>query len=122
MILLAVAAAGFTGAVGRYLVDLAVQHRSESALPVGTLVVNVTGSAALGFVVGVGLYHGVADTWRTVVGTGFLGAYTTFSTFAYETVRLVEDGSWLEALVNLAANTFVGLAAAGAGLAIAAAL
>lgn len=122
MILLAVAAAGFTGAVGRWLVDLAVQHRTESALPVGTLVVNVTGSAALGFVVGIGLYHGVADTWRTVVGTGFLGAYTTFSTFAYETVRLVEDGSWLEAMVNLAANTFVGLAAAGAGLAIAAAL
>lgn len=122
MTLLAVAAAGFAGAVGRYLVDLAVQHRTQSALPVGTLVVNVTGSAALGFVVGIGLYQGLADVSRAVVGTGFLGSYTTFSTFAYETIRLLEDGSRFEALANMAANTFLGLAAASTGLAIAAAL
>jgi CrcB protein len=117
-----VAVAAFAGAVCRYLVDFAVQHRNESVLPLGTLVVNVTGSLALGFLVGLGLYHGLDDDVRTVVGTGFVGTYTTFSTFAYETVRLLEDGSTLEAFGNAAANIVAGFLAAAAGLALAAAL
>jgi fluoride exporter len=117
-----VAIAAFAGAVCRYLVDRAVQHRTEAVLPTGTLTVNLTGSLALGFLVGLGLYHGLGDDVRTVVGTGFLGTYTTFSTFAYETVRLLEDGSTLEAFVNAVASTVPGLLAVGAGLALAAAL
>jgi len=117
-----VAAGAFAGSICRYLVDVAVQHRTEAVLPLGTLMVNLTGSLALGFLVGLGLHHGLDDNVRTVIGIGFLGAYTTFSTFAYETVRLLEDGSTLEAFVNAAANTVPGLVAAGAGLALAAAL
>jgi fluoride exporter len=111
--------AAFAGAICRYLVDLAVQHRTEAVLPFGTLVVNLTGSLALGFVVGLHLYHGLDNTTQTVAGVGFLGAYTTFSTFAYETVRLLEDGSILEAFANAAVSITLGLAAAGAGLALA---
>ena len=122
MTLVAVGLAACAGAVCRYLVDLAVQGRTDAAIPLGTLLVNVTGSAGLGFVAGLGLHHGLADTPQLVLGTGFLGAYTTFSTFAYETVRLMEDGSTVAAWWNVAAGTLTGLAAAGAGLALAAAL
>jgi CrcB protein len=108
--------------VCRYLVDLAVQHRTEAVFPLETLTANFTGSLALGFLVGLGLSDGLGDDVRTVVGTGFLGTYTTFSTFAYETVRLLEDGSTLEALANAAASAIPGLTAAGAGPALAAAL
>jgi CrcB protein len=118
----AVALTAFAGAVSRYLVDLAVQHRSESVFPLGTLVVNVTGSLALGFLVGLGLHHGLAATPRTLVGIGFLGAYTTFSTFSYETVRLLEDGAHREALLNTATSLALGLAGAAAGLALAGAV
>jgi fluoride exporter len=116
---LAVAACAFAGAVCRYLLDIAVQHRTHSPLPLGTLAVNVTGSVALGFVVGLGPYDGLATTPRTLIGTGFLGAYTTFSTFSYETVRLVEDGAHREALVNTATSLGLGLAGAAVGLALA---
>ena len=78
--------------------------RLDPAFPLGTLVVNVTGSIALGLVVGLGLYHGLPATPCTLIGTGFLGAYTTFSTFSYETVRLLEDGARREALLNTATS------------------
>ncbi len=122
MTVLVVAAVAGMGAVCRYLVDRAVAHRRPSVLPLGTLVVNSSGSLALGFVVGLALYHGLDDTARTIAGTGFLGAYTTFSTFSYETVRLLEDGSYREASLNVVASLALSLAAATAGLALAAAL
>jgi CrcB protein len=117
-----VAIAAFVGAVCRYLVDIAVQHRREAVFPLGTLTVNLTGSVALGFMVGLGLYHGLDDTVHTILGIGFLGTYTTFSTFAYETVRLLEGGSTLEALANAGASSALGLGAAAAGLVLAAAV
>jgi CrcB protein len=110
------------GAIARYLLDGWVQERARGAFPWGTLAVNVTGSLALGVLTGMVLYHGVGDTPRTVLGTGGLGAYTTFSTFTYETVRLAEGGALDLAARNVAANAVVGLASAAAGLALAAAL
>lgn len=108
-------------APARYLLDGWVQDHTDGPFPWGTLVVNVTGCLALGLLTGLGLYHGLDATTRTVLGTGGLGAYTTFSTFTFETVRLAEEGAFDEALRNVAAGILVGLAAASAGLAIMAA-
>lgn len=117
--LVAIGVAAAAGASCRYLVDLAISHRTSSALPAGTLVINTVGAFALGVLVGIGLYHGLGDGPRLVLGTGFLGAYTTFSTFSYETFRLLEDRSLLEAALNTTASVGLGLAAAAAGLGLA---
>lgn len=109
------------GAPARYLVDGFVQDHTEGAFPWGTFVVNVTGCLVLGVVTGLGLYHGLGTTPRTVIGTGGMGAYTTFSSFTFETVRLAEEGAVSEAVRNVAASLVVGLAAAGLGLALVAA-
>ena len=114
-----VVAAG-VGAPARYLVDGLVQDRTGGAFPWGTFVVNVSGCFLLGVLTGLGMYHDLDPTVRTVVGTGGLGAYTTFSTFTFETVRLAEEGAVNEALRNATASFVVGLAAASLGIAIAA--
>jgi CrcB protein len=116
----AIAAAGGLGAACRYVVDGVVQDRVDGAFPWGTWLINVSGSLALGFLAGLGLYHGLGDTPRAVVGTGFLGGYTTFSTLMFESVRLFEDGSRYESFVNVLGTLAAGLAAAAAGLAVAA--
>jgi CrcB protein len=114
--------AAAVGAPARYLLDGWVQDRTEGAFPWGTFAVNTTGCMALGVVTGLGLYHDLGSSYRTVLGTGALGAYTTFSTLTYETVRLAEEGALDEAIRNAAASFLVGLAAAGAGLALTATL
>lgn len=118
----AVVVAGFAGAVARYLLDGLVQDRVEGVFPLGTFVVNLSGSLLLGFVAGLVIYQGAPAGLQTVAGTGFLGSYTTFSTFAFETARLAEDGADLEALLNALGSVVCGLAAAVAGLALAAAV
>ena len=114
--------AAAVGAPARYLLDGFVQERTGGAFPWGTFVVNVSGCFALGLVTGLGLYHGLGTSTRTVIGTGGLGAYTTFSTFTFETVRLAEEGATDAAVRNVAATFLVGLTAAGLGLALTAAL
>ena len=118
---LAFLVAAAIGAPARYLVDGLVQDRTEGAFPWGTFVVNITGCLVLGVVTGLGLYHGLGATTRTVIGTGGMGAYTTFSSFTFETVRLAEEGATSEAVRNVAASLLVGLAAASLGLALVAA-
>lgn len=110
------------GAPARYLLDGFVQDHVTGAFPWGTFVVNITGCALLGLLTGLGLYHGVTSTTRTIIGTGGLGAYTTFSTFTFETVRLAEEGAINEAIRNAGFSFLVGAAAAAAGLALAAAI
>jgi CrcB protein len=110
------------GAPARYVVDGLVTERHGGAFPWGTFVVNATGCFVLGVVTGLGLYHGVSPDVRTAVGTGGLGAYTTFSTFTYETVALVDEGKVDAALRNVLGSVLIGLLAAGVGLAITAAL
>jgi CrcB protein len=117
--LFGVAIAGAVGAPARYLLDRWVASQRQTAFPTGTLVINVTGSLLLGFVTGLALYHGLGKLPRAIVGTGFCGAYTTFSTFSYETVKLVEEAEYKSALLNTAASVVLGLLAAGAGLALA---
>jgi CrcB protein len=115
---LVVAAGGFVGAPSRYLLDRAVTRRINSDLPWGTFAINVSGSFLLGFLTGLSLSHHLSDLGKALVGTGFCGAYTTFSTFTFETIRLVQDGRFLEAAGNVTVSVVVGLAAATAGLAL----
>jgi fluoride exporter len=110
--------AGAVAAPLRYLIDGLVGDRTDGLVPWGILVVNVSGSFVLGLVTGLALHHGLGRTPRVVIGTGFCGAFTTFSTFTYETVRLIEAGRRREALVNVALSLVLGLAAAAAGLAL----
>lgn len=113
---------GAVGAPLRYLTDLFVQSRRDSVLPWGTLSVNVAGSLLLGALAS-GVTNAGAPGWLlTLAGTGFCGALTTFSTFGYETVRLVEDGAWLEALVNVSLSLVLGFMACAGGWGIVAAL
>lgn len=115
-------AAAAVGAPARYVVDGFVQERARGAFPWGTFVVNVSGCLVLGVLTGLALYNGLGATVKTAVGTGGMGAYTTFSTFTFETVRLAEEGAVSDALRNVAGNLLVGLAAASVGLALALAL
>ena len=112
--------AAAVGASARYLIDGFVQDHTDGTFPWGTFVVNVTGCLVLGTIVGLGMYHDLDSTTRTVLGTGGMGAYTTFSTFTFETVRLAEQGAVNQALRNAAGSFVIGLAAASAGLAVAA--
>jgi CrcB protein len=96
-----------------------VQSRHDSVYPWGTFSVNVFGSALLGLVVGAVSAADLPHWVMALVGTGFCGALTTFSTFGFETVRLVEEGSVAEAVLNTFLSLGVGLAAAFGGWALA---
>jgi len=115
-------AAAAVGAPARYLLDSWVARCTAGRFPWGTLVVNTTGCLLLGLLTGLDLHQGLDTTTRTVLGTGGLGAYTTFSTFSVETVRLAEEGAVGQAVANVAASSLLGLAAAAAGIALTAAL
>jgi fluoride exporter len=102
---------GALGAVARFRVDSAVSARLPSDFPIGTLVVNLTGSFALGVLVGASVTHRVAF----VLGTGFLGGYTTFSTWMVESERLGEVSDVVALLRNLWLPILAGLGTAAAG-------
>jgi CrcB protein len=112
--------AAAVGAVLRYLVDGFFGERSSDAFPWGTLVINLGGSLVLGFLTGLTLYHSFPKTPRVILGTGFCGAYTTFSTFTFEAVRLVEEGAVGRALRYATGTAVVCAAAAALGIALAA--
>lgn len=120
MIAVAVLAAGFVGALCRYVLDAALQQWTRSSYPLGTLAVNLTGALAMGVVVGAAIYHHLGPQPEVVIATGFLGAYTTFSTLTLESLRLAEDGSFGLAAANLVVSLVGGVALAAAGLAMAA--
>lgn len=120
LLFLAVACAGGVGAAARLLVDGLIKTRARGPLPVSTLIINVTGSLVLGFVTGLALGHLLPEQWHLVLGSGFLGGYTTFSTASVETVRLVQGGRYAAALVNALGMLVVAVAAAALGLWLAA--
>jgi len=116
MTLAAMALAGAAGAVARYGVSLAALRWLGPGFPYGTLAVNLLGCFLLGAVTELTLEEGVLPPeWRTVVGTGFLGAFTTFSTFGVETVRALESGHWGVAAANVGLNVIAGVGLAAAG-------
>jgi CrcB protein len=105
------ACAGALGAVARFRLDAAVSRRMPSDFPLGTLVVNLTGSLALGMLLGASVPHRVSFT----LGTGFAGGYTTFSTWMVESERLGEVGEVVLLLRNLWLSMLAGFCLAGAG-------
>ncbi|MET7708651.1 fluoride efflux transporter CrcB [Micromonospora sp. NPDC005413] len=118
MTVLLIALGAAVGAPLRYLTDRAVQSRHGSAFPWGTLTVNVVGSLLLGVLVGWPTEPAVS----ALLGTGFCGALTTYSTFSYETLRLTQGGHRLLALANVVGSVAAGLVAATVGYALARAL
>lgn len=108
------ALAGGLGAGARYAIDAWMRPRVSDVLPWPTMLINVTGSFALGLLVGLGTGH----DWLAILGTGFLGGYTTFSTASVETVRLALGGRHAAAAVNALAMLALGVAAAAAGYAL----
>jgi len=98
---LGVAIGGGTGALARYILEGIIAERQQSPFPLSTLVINVTGSIALGVLVGMVLSGTTPSGVLVWGGTGFLGGYTTFSTFTYETLKLIEDGVWRYAAMNV---------------------
>ncbi|HBW20770.1 MAG: fluoride efflux transporter FluC [Streptosporangiaceae bacterium] len=106
------------GAPMRYLTDRAVQRRHDSVFPWGTFIINVAGSGLLGFLAALAGHAAGA----TVAGAAFCGAFTTYSTFSYETLRLAEDRAYLVAILNVAASMIAALGCAYLGMAIAQAI
>jgi fluoride exporter len=112
---------GFIGANARFVVARVVGALFETRFPLGTFVINISGSFLLG-VLGTIVVQKVmpnSESMRLALGVGFLGAYTTFSTFEFETHALFDDGSWLTATTNMFASLFVGLLAVRAGIVVA---
>jgi CrcB protein len=121
--LVLVAYAGIGGAIGtvaRYLLTLWIQPRAGPGFPVATLAINVTGSILLGFLMRYSLESvSASPEVRLLLTTGFCGGYTTFSTFSYETARLIEDGEWQRGAVYIAASVVLSLAGTFIGFALA---
>jgi CrcB protein len=110
---------GFAGAISRYLLDGFVADRTGGTFPWGTLVVNASGTFVLGLLFAMTAERAIFPTEiRGPLMIGYIGAYTTFSTYLLESWRLVEGGAWGLALANLGGSVAIGLLAVLAGLAI----
>jgi CrcB protein len=115
-----VAIGSAVGGVSRYLLGGLIQRALAGSFPTGTLVINITGSALLGFLLRYALdVPAMTPEIRALLGVGFCGGYTTFSTFSYEALTLLEDGDWERAGLYIALSvagsllaTFIGFVAA----------
>jgi CrcB protein len=108
--------AGALGAFTRYALQAAIDPRTGN-LPWGTFVVNISGAFVLGLVFTLTTERLTVEPWlRTALTVGFLGAYTTFSTLAFETVRLLDGGQWLAAFLNMTGSAVFGIVAVIAGI------
>lgn len=116
-IVLFIGIGGFIGAILRYFISLFLQNSITQSFPIGTLGVNLLGSFLIGFLA---LYFEQISSpqYRFMIITGLLGALTTFSTFSFETVMLLEKGMVLKALISISLNVIFSLSATFAGMAI----
>ncbi len=117
--LLLVAAAGAAGTLARFFVATGVQRYQPLDFPLGTLAVNALGCLLFGIVwsLAEGRMH-ISPTTRLIILVGFLGAFTTFSTFAFETAELLEHSRWLKAVGNVLVQNVVGVTLAAVGMAV----
>ena len=114
---------GALGSVARYLVGLLIYERMGTRFPYGTFVINISGCFVIGLVLTVLDTHlEVSAAWREAVAIGFVGAFTTFSTFEYETLRAVQHGQGATALTYVASSVVLGFAAVWAGATVGKAL
>jgi CrcB protein len=117
---LAISLGGILGANARYLLGSWIATRYGTSFPYSTLVINVSGSFVIGFfLVLVTQRFIVHPNWRLFFATGFLGAYTTFSSFSFETMALILGGSWWLGLANILGSVVLGLVAVLMGMALA---
>jgi CrcB protein len=117
--LLAIATGGAVGAVLRFLLSTRVYAWLGRGFPYGTLMVNVLGSFLMGFLTIVLLERSMADpAWRAVILVGFLGAFTTFSTFSIETLNLIDEGEMMRAGLNVSVSVVACLVAAWFGVVV----
>ena len=116
LIFIALALAGGIGAAARMLLDGIIKSRVSSGIPWGTITINVSGSLVLGLLTGLASSAIVPESWQQIIGTGFLGGYTTFSTASFETVRLIQERRWALSLFSGLGTLAVATAAAGLGL------
>jgi CrcB protein len=114
---LAIGSAGFFGAIARYLV--ALMFGRFQGFPFGTMVINLSGSLFLGWFAGYAGSRSVSDMTRLAIGVGFVGAYTTFSTFMYESYKLADDGAGIKAIVNIVGSLTLGMIAVWLGAMVA---
>lgn len=116
LLFLVLSLAGGMGAALRFLLDGVIRARFTSSLPLGTLVINVSGSFVLGLITALATTGVVDPMLQAVIGIGLLGGYTTFSTASVETVRLAQSGRVGAAFVNGVGMLMLAVAAALAGL------
>lgn len=118
-VLILVGLGGFAGAVARYVLDGRISAATGGGFPWGTLAINLSGSFAIGLLFALITERAAFPAeWRAPLMIGFLGSYTTFSTFALESYRMMEDGAWLTAGGNLLGSLALGMAAVVGGVAL----
>ncbi|WP_040560930.1 fluoride efflux transporter CrcB [Kocuria palustris] len=116
LLFLAIAVAGGVGAVCRFVLDGLLTSLSEADFPWPTVLINITGSLLLGLITGFAVSGLLPEAWRLVLGTGFLGGYTTFSTASVDTVRLLQRRRWAAGIVHGLGTLVIAVGAAGLGL------
>ncbi len=115
-----IALGAVVGASARYFLSTQIAHNFSSAFPYGTLLINVTGSLVLGFFLVLSTDRALLDPrWRLLVAIGFCGSYTTFSSYAFESFALMEQGQWLLTGINIVASNALCLVGVLAGAALA---
>lgn len=119
MKMLVVGLGGFLGANARYLLGQWAAQRWGTAFPYGTFLINISGSFVLGLFGTLALRLAWNDNWRLLIAVGFVGAYTTFSTFEYETLQLLSEGSLARAAANVLGSVLLGFFAVYVGVVLA---
>lgn len=115
--LILVGSGGFVGANARYWAARWIADRYGTSFPYGTLLINVTGSLIIGFALAfLNARSSLSPNYRLVFTVGFVGAYTTFSTYTYESMTLMQDGAWLRASVYLVGSVALGMVAVTVGM------